>query len=62
MRQCDLFGQPVPAFNIKGKSKVKTAVGGILSAVIIAVTLGYSIMKIHDLMLKANPVISDNTL
>ena len=57
-----MFGQPVPAFNIKGKSKVKTAVGGILSAVIIAVTLGYSIMKIHDLMLKANPVISDNTL
>ena len=43
LSQCDIFGQPVPAFNIKGKEKVTTAVGGFLSTFILAVTLGYSI-------------------
>ena len=43
LSQCDIFGQPVPAFNIKGKEKITTAVGGLLTAFILAVTLGYSI-------------------
>ena len=60
LRDCDLFGQPIPAFNIKGKDQVKTAIGGILSAIIITVTLGYTIMKIPDLILKSNPIINEN--
>ena len=48
----------MPAFNIKGRDKVKTAVGGILSATIMSVTLGYAIMKIYECILRTDPVIS----
>ena len=37
-------------------------IGGILSAFIIAVTLGYAIMKVLDLVNKDNPVISQNII
>ena len=30
-RNVDRFGQPIPAFNVRGKDKVKTVVGGILT-------------------------------
>ena len=33
-----------------------------MSATIIAVTLGYAIMKVHDLVAKDNPVISQNVI
>ena len=58
LRECDLFGRPIPAFNIKGKDEVKTAIGGILSALIMTVSFGYTIMKIYDLVLHNNPIIS----
>ena len=58
LRECDIFGHPIPAFNIKGKDKVKTAIGGILSAIIMTITLGYTIVNFHDLFLKTNPIVS----
>ena len=62
MRECDLFAQPIPAFNIKGKEKVKTPIGGILSAFIMTVTLGYTIMKIPDLVLTTNPIMNESDI
>ena len=58
LRECDIFGHPIPAFNIKGKDRVNTAIGGIMSAVIMTVTFGYAIKKFHQLILKENPIIS----
>ena len=37
----DRFGQPIPAFNMKGKDKVTTTFGGIVTAIIMTLTLGY---------------------
>ena len=62
MRERDIFGQNIPAFNIKGKDKVKTAIGGFLSALIITVTFSYTIMQVHDMMLHRNPIISQNKI
>ena len=62
LRECDIFGRPIPAFNIKGKDKVKTAIGGILSAMIMTITLGYTIMNFYDLILKTNPIVSQNSI
>ena len=58
LRECDIFGQPIPAFNIRGKDKVKTAWGGILSAIIMTISLGYAIVNFHDLILRTNPIVS----
>ena len=55
LREIDIFGQKIPTFNIKGKDRVQTAIGGILTALIISVTIGYAISKLHDLIIRADP-------
>ena len=47
-RKVDRFGQPIPAFNVKGKDKVRTVIGGILTIAIITLTLGYFIAKLQE--------------
>ena len=42
----DSFGKEVPAFNIKGDSRVTTALGGTVTCSILTVSLLYSILKI----------------
>ena len=56
----DIYGLPIPSFNIKGKDKVQTVVGGFLSAIVITLTLGYSITGIYDVISKSNPLINEN--
>ena len=46
LRSLDLFGSPIPAFNIKGDETVHTIIGGFLSAFIICLTLSFSLVKI----------------
>ena len=55
----DSFGKEVPAFNIKGESRVNTALGGLLTFVILTVSLIYSIIKIVQMVNGDNPIISD---
>ena len=49
LRKLDRFGLPIPAFNVRGASEVKTAFGGVLTIAIIIVTLGYFALKFQDL-------------
>ena len=42
----DRFGQPIPAFNVKGKDRVTTTFGGIVTALIMVLTLGYFVMRL----------------
>ena len=42
----DRFGQQIPAFNVKGKDKVTTTVGGIMTVTIMTLTLGYFVMRL----------------
>ena len=60
LQSLDMFGQPIPAFNIKGKDQVQTVVGGFLSAVVMTLTLGFAIIGMHDLISKSDPTINSN--
>ena len=42
LRSIDNFGLPIPSFNLKGETRVTTWVGGLLSAMIKAITLAYA--------------------
>ena len=48
----DGFGADVPSFNLKGETKVNTIFGGIVTAFILLLTLGYSILKAVQLNIK----------
>ena len=58
MSSLDIFGSPIPAFNIKGKDKVQTVVGGLLSAAIITLTLGYAVIGMHGVISRSDPKIN----
>ena len=58
LSQFDAFGSPVPGLNIKGKNKVTTWLGGIMTVTILTVALGYSVTKTYDLIRRANPNIN----
>ena len=45
-RKIDRFGKQIPAFNMKGKDKVTSTVGGIMTVTIMAITLGYFVMSL----------------
>ena len=58
LKKLDLFGAPIPTFNIKGSSVVKTNYGGVLSGIII-VTVGiFAMMKFEHLINRKNPSVS----
>ena len=44
LRSIDRFGQNVPAFNIKGASVIRTTIGGVLTGIVIILTLVYFIV------------------
>ena len=58
LRRIDKFGEPIPAFNIKGKDKVTTAVGGIMTVTVIILTLSYFITKVNNIADKKNPIMN----
>ena len=47
-RKVDKFGQPIPAFNVKGKDKVKTVAGGVLTVATLVLALGYFLLKLQE--------------
>ena len=51
----DGFGADVPSFNLKGETKVNTLLGGVVTALILLLTLGYSILKAIQLTSRSNP-------
>ena len=57
-RKLDRFGQPIPAFNMKGKDKVNTIAGGFFSIILFMTLFMYSSFKFTYLVTKHNPNIS----
>ena len=45
LRSFDIFGKPLPSFNLKGQSSVHTMIGGVVTFCIFVVILIYSTMK-----------------
>ena len=58
LRKIDKFGQPIPTFNISGKNKIKTIIGGIMSATIVSITLSYFIGSLEGLMTGSTQIIN----
>ena len=55
----DNFGEQIPAFNLKGKSRVTTIPGGLLSAMILTLTLAYATQKLYALFERSDPTINE---
>ena len=51
LKKLDYFGAPIPTLNMLGDTMVKTKTGGLLSFIIILLTLGFAILKLEDLLL-----------
>ena len=60
LRSIDNFGLPIPSFNLKGKTHITTWAGGLLSALIMAITLAFAIQKLYALYLGLDPTINEN--
>ena len=58
LQRIDVFGRPLPAFNIKGRSEVNTRVGGLISLIIISTVLVYASIKLMFLIKRHNPQLS----
>ena len=54
----DLFKEPIPGFNIEGRTSVGTLLGSLLSICIIIVMLDYGEIKFEILVNKVNPTIT----
>ena len=57
-RSLDIFGKDLPTFILKGKSKVQTRLGGVISILIGILILMYASLKLTHLLDKHNPVMS----
>ncbi len=55
----DIFGAPLPTFNLKGETHVNTATGGILTIFLTIVFLGYASVKLQHLIDSKNPDIAE---
>ena len=61
LKKIDIFGQPLPTFNLKGETAIPTLTGGIVTFLILIVFLAYSCLKFLHLINKHNPTIIENT-
>ena len=58
LKKVDMFELDLPTFNLKGKSKVASVCGGLVSVVIITIMLLYSGIKLTMLVNRENPNVS----
>ena len=54
----DFFPIPIPSFNIRGRTKVSSILGSVLSAIVLLVVLFYGAGKFRHLLERSNPTIS----
>ena len=54
----DIFGKPVPSFNLKGQEKVTTALGGLLSFAIVVILVLYATTKALVMIHRTNPIVN----
>ena len=59
LHSIDVFQEPIPMFNVNGKSSVSSFLGGIFTLVLFSIVLTYATHKFIHLESKKNPVISE---
>ena len=57
LHNIDNFAYKIPSFNLKGKDKITTIIGGMLSAFIFAIVLAYAIKNLYALSEGTDPII-----
>ena len=62
LKSVDMFGAPIPNFNMRGRAEVKTSCGACFSMVIFTLTLLFGMLKLQHLALHKNPSITTNTI
>lgn len=60
MKSLDIFGVPIPSFNLKGKMTVQTGIGGVVSFFIMLIMVLYASLKFIHLIEKENPNVSES--
>ena len=58
IKKIDFYGKPVPGFTIDGEDTVQTAIGGVLSAITMFVTVAFGLFKLQHLVRYYNPAIN----
>ena len=61
LKKIDVFGEPLPAFNVKGETVITTLTGGIVTFLMIIIFLTYGSLKFIDLIENPNPLIVEVT-
>ena len=54
----DMFGSPLPSFNIKGEDTVRTHFGGCVSFIIMFVAFLFATLKLQHLLSRHNPSVN----
>ena len=57
LHNADIFGAPLPSFNLQGAYAVKTNAGGCVTLVIMTITLLFGLRKIQEMFMRKNPEI-----
>ena len=51
----DMFGAPVPTFNMRKQGTIKTSIGTVISILIMGMTSIFALLKLQKLMLRKQP-------
>ena len=62
VKRVDIYGVHLPSFNLKGKERVKTASGGVMTVIILAITLLFAGIKMEQLVTRKNPDVTKNII
>lgn len=54
LEKIDQFGRPLPTFNLDSETEVHTTTGGLVTFLIIVITLCYGTLKFYQMMIKHN--------
>ena len=60
IKNLDMFGKPIPGFNLRGKTSIKTSVGAICSILILMVMFAFGLLKLQKLVGRKNPLLVFN--
>ena len=60
LKELDYFGDPIPSFNLRGETEVKTSIGACLSIIVSICTLAFSLIKLEHLVTRKNPALVMN--
>ena len=58
IEKVDILPQPIPGFNVRGKTEIYTKFGGLVSIGIITVMICFATVKFIQLESRSNPLIS----